>query len=103
MVSLATENVSHIIEQQFIHLDPIRFFFCFVCFLTVCFFGVKMAMIASSKTVSSPYCGLKINIACSSTLLYLFLFSVLLPHRFFFHKSCSSFGVISEINLSSYE
>ena len=48
-VSLATEDVSHVIKQQFIHLDPILFF-------TVCFFGVKMAMIASSKTVFNPFC-----------------------------------------------
>lgn len=39
---------SHVIKQQFIHLDPILFF-------TVCFFGVKMAMIASSKTVFNPF------------------------------------------------
>lgn len=31
------------------HLEPILFF-------TVCFFGVRMAIIASSKTVFSPFC-----------------------------------------------
>lgn len=40
---------SHVMRQQLMHLDPILFF-------TVCFFGVKMAIIASSKTVFSPFC-----------------------------------------------
>lgn len=45
---MATEDVSHVIKQQFIHLDPILFF-------TVCFFGVKMAMTASSHTAFDAF------------------------------------------------
>lgn len=65
------------------HLDPILF-------CTVCFFGVKMAMIASSKTVFNPSV-LKLNIPHSSTHLsgrrkkksqiYKNFFTQLVPHK----------------------